>query len=130
MRLDRALVDAAIELAETRWPTGESGAAAMYTEDGRILTSVFAENSNVAAGLCHETGAICEAHKLDVVITASVCVSRETENDPFVIQETVTPVGNHADDFTIEPVARYGHFVADEAPEVVADRVLAFFDAR
>ncbi len=32
MRLDQRLVDAAIELAESRWPTGESGAAAMYTE--------------------------------------------------------------------------------------------------
>jgi cytidine deaminase len=85
MRLDQALVDAAIELAETRWPAGESGAAAMYTEDGRILTSVFAESPNDAAGLCHETGAICEAHKLGVAVTASVCVARYTENDPFVI---------------------------------------------
>ena len=53
-----------------------------------------------------------------------------TENDPFVSEEMVAPVGNHADDFTIDPVARHGHFVADEAPELVADRVLAFFDQR
>jgi hypothetical protein len=33
MRLDQRLVDAATELTESRFPTGESGAAAMYTED-------------------------------------------------------------------------------------------------
>jgi hypothetical protein len=33
MRLDQRLVDAATELAESRFLTGESGAAAMYTED-------------------------------------------------------------------------------------------------
>ncbi len=85
MRLDQRLVDAAIELAESRWPTGESGAAAMYTEDGRILTSVAVDAHAEAALLCHETGAICEAHKLDVPITASVCVGRRSEDDPFAI---------------------------------------------
>ena len=90
MRLDQGLVDAAIEQARKRWPTGESGAAAIYLEDGRVLTSVFAESPNEAAGLCHETGAICEAHKLNLAVTASVCVSRETERDPFVI---LTPCG-------------------------------------
>ena len=90
MRLDQGLVDAAITLAEERWPEGEGGAAAMYVEDGRVLTSVFAESPNGAAGLCHETGAICEAHKLNLGVTASVCVSRETEKDPFVI---LTPCG-------------------------------------
>lgn len=85
MQLDQELVDAATELARKRWPTGWGGAAAMYTEDGRLLTSVFAESPNDAAGLCHETGAICEAHKLDAKITASVCVSRDSHEEPFVI---------------------------------------------
>lgn len=85
MKLDQTLVDAAVELAKSRWPNSWAGAAAMYTENGNILTSVFAESPNDAAGLCHETGAICEAHKLNARVTASVCVSRETENDPFVI---------------------------------------------
>lgn len=54
----------------------------MHVEDGRVLTSVFAESPNGAAGFFHETGAICEAHKLNLAVTASVCVSRETERDP------------------------------------------------
>jgi len=51
----------------------------MYVEDGRILTSVFAESPNGAAGLCHETDAMCDSNKLTLAATASVCVSRETE---------------------------------------------------
>jgi cytidine deaminase len=62
----------------------------MYTEDWRILTSVAAEAHNTAAVLCHETGAICEAHKHNVAVTASVCVSRLAEDDPFMI---LTPCG-------------------------------------
>ena len=90
MQLDQRLVDAAIELAESRFPTGESGAAAMYTEDGQMRTSVALDTHNAAAVLCHETGAICEAHKHNVAVTATVCVSRLTENDPFLI---LTPCG-------------------------------------
>lgn len=85
MHLDQKLVDAALSLAATRWPHGEAGAAALYTESGRILTSVFAESPNQSACLCHETGAICEAHKIQEVVTASVCVSREDTDSPFVI---------------------------------------------
>ena len=40
---------------------------------------------NPSASLCHETGAICEAHKLQEPVTASVCVSREDGRSPFVI---------------------------------------------
>jgi cytidine deaminase len=90
MSLDQALVDAAVDLATERWPTGESGAAAMYTDDGRTLTSVYVESPNDMATLCHETGSICEAHKLNRRVVASVCVSRESDRDPFVI---LTPCG-------------------------------------
>ena len=40
--------------------------------------------------MCHETGAICEAHRLNVPITASVCVSHEDKDAPFLI---LTPCG-------------------------------------
>ena len=85
MQLDQTLVDAALALAVARWPGRESGAAALYTVSGRILTSVFAESPNQSASLCHETGAICEAHKLQEAVTASVCVSREDADSPFII---------------------------------------------
>lgn len=85
MRLDQRLVDAALSLASSRWLGRDGGAAALYTASGRILTSVFAESPNQSASLCHETGAICEAHKLNDPITASVCVDREDAISPFVV---------------------------------------------
>lgn len=85
MHLDQKLVDTALALAASRWPGRDAGAAAMYTNTGRILTSVLAESPNQSASLCHETGAICEAHKLNEVVTASVCVDREDGASPFVI---------------------------------------------
>lgn len=90
MSLDQHLVDAAIAQAVTRFPTGYAGAAALYLEDGRVLTSVCLETPNEAANLCHETGAICEAYRLGLRVTASVCVSREGPGEAFVI---LTPCG-------------------------------------
>lgn len=95
MKVDDALVSAAINLATKRYaddPYGDgwAGASAMYTDDGRILTSVFVDAPNDSATLCCETGAIAEAHKLNVAIMASVCVSRDRQGSPFVI---LTPCG-------------------------------------
>lgn len=85
MVVDQRLVDAAIRQALERWPDEEAGAAAMYTAEGDLLTSVYVEAPNIAVELCHETGAICEAHRRNVAIAASVCVSRESEDAPFLI---------------------------------------------
>ena len=40
MHLDQALVDAAIDLLKRRFPASDGVAAAVYTDDGTILTSV------------------------------------------------------------------------------------------
>ena len=85
MTITQPLIDAALQLAAQRWPNREAGAAALLTATGRILTSTYAESPNPAACLCHETGAICEAHKLNEAVTASVYVSREDANAPFII---------------------------------------------
>ena len=90
MKLDQILIDAAIEQAESRFQDGYAGAAAVYTEDGRIITSVAFDTYNEVANLCHETGAYCEANRLNLKVTASVCVSRATPNDKFII---LTPCG-------------------------------------
>lgn len=90
MKLDQALVDAAIDLLERRFPMAEGIAAAMYTDDGQILTSVVFQPEWGGGGLCAETGAICEAVKLEKRITASVCVSRLSGDSPIVI---LTPCG-------------------------------------
>jgi cytidine deaminase len=90
MRIDQKLVDAAIAQALGRFPEGYAGAAALYTEDGQILTSVCFDGPNESTNLCHETGAICEANRLGLRITASACVSRANPGEPFVI---LTPCG-------------------------------------
>ncbi len=85
MPLDQPLVDAAIQQALARFPSGYAGVAAIRTETGQILTSVCFDPPNAGAGLCHETGAYCEANRLDVRVVASVCVSRSEPGKPFLI---------------------------------------------
>ena len=90
MRLDQDLVDAARGLLESRFPGEEGISAAMYTSDGDVLTSVFFEPEWGSGMLCAETGAMCEAEKLGKRVTASVCVSRLSGDDPMLI---LTPCG-------------------------------------
>lgn len=90
MHLDQTLVNAAIELLERRFPGKEGIAAAMYTEDREILTSVYFEPEWGSAMLCAEAGAICEAEKLGKRIVASACVSRLNGDAPIVV---ITPCG-------------------------------------
>jgi len=85
MAIEKTLYDAAIALAEKRYPFGWGGAAALYTENGQILTSVAPEVINAATELCMETGAILEAHKFNVKVTHSICVARENEQSEFVV---------------------------------------------
>lgn len=90
MHLDQALVTAAIELLQARFPGREGIAAAMYTEDRQILTSVYFEPKWGSAMLCAEAGAVCEAEKLGKRIIASVCVSRLGKDAPIRV---LTPCG-------------------------------------
>lgn len=90
MDIGQKLYQAAIELIEKRYPIGWGGAAAMYTEDGKILTSVAPEVINAGTELCIETGAILEAHKLNTKITHTICVVRSDENSRYTI---LTPCG-------------------------------------
>lgn len=91
MKLDQTLVDATINFIKSRFPkVGDwDGAAAMYTQTGKILVSTYVESPNVGTGLCNETGSICEAHKLGEKVTASVCVGRSPQGE----FEIVTPCG-------------------------------------
>ncbi len=86
MKLDEKLVQACKDFIKTRFPDCSviEGAAAMYTESGEILISTAPEVFNEGAGLCHETGALCEAYKKSLKITASICVSRE-KNGTYII---------------------------------------------
>ncbi|MFS1519486.1 cytidine deaminase [Bacillus sp. SCS-151] len=90
MGIEERIYQSAIELIEKRYPSGWGGAAAMYTEDGQILTSVSPEVINASTELCIETGAILEAHKLNAKVTHTICVVREDEDAEFKI---LTPCG-------------------------------------
>ena len=84
MALDQSLIDAAIAQLDRRHPEGSQGvAAAVALADGRVLTSICLDNVNAAAGLCAETGALCQAYTEDVAVVASACVAREAD-DPEI----------------------------------------------
>ena len=80
----------ACEFLDERFPEGWGGCAVMYTSDGKFLISVALESFNSGAGLCMETGAMCEAQKYSLRITHSMCVSRENENE---FPKILTPCG-------------------------------------
>ena len=78
------------EFVKQRYPHGWGGAAIMYTDDNSFLLSVALESANGSAGLCMETGAMCEAQRYNKKITHSLCVVRDDENSPFKV---LTPCG-------------------------------------
>ncbi|MBG9982018.1 cytidine deaminase [Aerococcaceae bacterium DSM 111020] len=90
MNIEEKLYQVATDLVKTRYPSGWGGAAAMFTNDGNILTSVAPEVINASTELCIETGAILEAHKLNTKVTHTICVVRENENANFTV---LTPCG-------------------------------------
>lgn len=88
--IEQTLYDMAVNFILERYPTDWGGAAVIRTEDGRFLISVAPEVFNASAELCIETGAICEAHKLNTGVTHCICVVRDDENSPFKV---LTPCG-------------------------------------
>jgi cytidine deaminase len=75
MTTDQDLFHAARSLLQDRFgDTPWSGAAAVRLADGTILTSTAPDAVNPAVELCHETGALCEAFKLDADVRESICV--------------------------------------------------------
>ncbi|MEV4324120.1 hypothetical protein AB0J37_17965 [Microbispora rosea] len=109
MQLDQTLVDAAIAQMDRRWPADEpGGAAAVYLEDGKILTSVGLDNLNGGVSLCHETGAICQAYTLNKKVTASVCVYRASDRDRVLVLQVSA--------LRVASMAPYKRGVADSNP--------------
>lgn len=88
--LDDKLYKAALAFLEERFGGQPwKGVAAMYTASGRILLSTAPECLNDSASLCHETGALCEAYKLDEDVAASICISRDDRG----VVHVLTPCG-------------------------------------
>lgn len=83
--IGKSLYLSAVELIETRYPIGWGGAAAVRTESGRILTSISPDVKNDGLSLCMEVGAYLEAHKLNEVVTHSLCICRDDELSAYII---------------------------------------------
>lgn len=75
------MYETALEFINKRFPKGWGGCGVLYTKEGELLVSVALESYNAAAGLCMETGAMCEAQKYNLKVTHSLCVSRDNENE-------------------------------------------------
>jgi pimeloyl-ACP methyl ester carboxylesterase len=75
--------------------------------------------------LMREMPAIARGRYADKRLTVST-LYLHGEHDPVIKAENFDAVAKHADDFRIEIVPRAGHFVAEEAPDEVRERLLAF----
>lgn len=85
MNIEKTMYDKLTTFVKERYPKGWGGAAIMHTEQGSFLISVALESANAGASLCMETGAMCEAQKLNERITHSLCIARDDEDSDFRI---------------------------------------------
>ena len=91
MNIENEMFEKAVDFLEERYGKDkEGGVAVLRTDNGKYLISVWAECYNSSADLCAETGAICEAHKLNMKVTHSLCVCRQKAGDPY---EILSPCG-------------------------------------
>lgn len=90
MKIKNEMFQLAIEFLDKRYGDKAGGVAVLRIETGEYLTSVWPESPNSSADLCAETGAICEAHKLNKKVTHSICVCRQTDGAEY---EILTPCG-------------------------------------
>ena len=91
MNIEKEMFDKAVEFLEERYGKDKSGGVAVLRiENGEYLISIWPECDNSSADLCAETGAICEAHKLNMKVTHSLCVCRQKDGEPY---EILSPCG-------------------------------------
>lgn len=90
MKVDQKLFDSVVTFIEERFgKNSDEGAAGIYTESGKILISTAPDTLNESVSVCHETGAFCEAYKLNEKIVASICVHQGKDGKNIVL----TPCG-------------------------------------
>lgn len=90
MTIEEEMLKIAVVFLNERYgENNEGGVAVLRIETGEYLISVWPEVNNSSADLCAETGAICEAHKLNKKVTHSICVCRD-QGEPYQI---LTPCG-------------------------------------
>ncbi len=91
MNIEKEMFDRALQFLNQRYGKNKAGGVAVLRiETGEFLISVWDEEKNSSAYLCAETGAICEAHKLNKKVTHSLCLCRQNDNDNY---EILSPCG-------------------------------------
>ena len=83
--VEREMYRRAVQLIETRYPTGWGGAGVVHTQQGSYFTSVANETANSSVILCIETGAMLEAHKYNEKVTDCLCLVRDDEHAPYKV---------------------------------------------
>tara|TARA_R110000868_G_scaffold117600_10_gene312332 strand:+ start:2698 stop:3108 length:411 start_codon:yes stop_codon:yes gene_type:complete len=124
MKVDQKLFDSVVSFIEQRFgKNSDEGAAGIYTESGKILISTAPDTLNDSVSLCHETGAYCEAYKLDEKVVASVCVHQGKDGKNIVLtpcgvcQERLFLYGDDVEVGVPDP-ANVNHFVSIKLKEV------------
>ena len=85
------MFDKALKFLEKRYGKNKAGGVAILRlEGGKYLISVWPESPNESVTLCAETGAICEAHKINKKVTHSLCLCRQKDNENY---EVLSPCG-------------------------------------
>ena len=90
MNIENIMYNLAVDFLDKRYGNKAGGVAVLRIETNEYLISVWPEAPNSCVDLCAETGAICEAHKLNKKITHSLCVCRQHDNEMF---EILSPCG-------------------------------------
>ena len=89
--IGKEMFNKALDFLNYRYGENKAGGVAVLRiETGDYLISVWDEEKNDSAYLCAETGAICEAHKLNKKVTHSLCVCRQKDDTPY---EILSPCG-------------------------------------
>jgi cytidine deaminase len=63
--IENEMFQIAVNFLNNRYGRNAGGVAVLRIDNGEYLTSVWPEANNSSVDLCAETGAICEAHKLN-----------------------------------------------------------------
>jgi len=91
MKIENEMYETAVKFLGERYGNDYGCVAVLRLETGEYLTSVYTGDHNLASvDLCAETGAICEAHKLNKKVTHSICVAQRPESNT---REILSPCG-------------------------------------